>query len=91
MKWLRIPHSVFAAYDRDDRDKALWWWLHEIDTCTCGTRPDEWDLAKGGRPDAYRAELRKCWGCAARSAGEKQITADLGPGVSVVLTRTRGV
>lgn len=39
--------------------------VRERRTCRgCGTRPEEWDPARGGRADAYRPESRQCPGCA---------------------------
>lgn len=86
-----LPHSEFLAWDRDDRDKAIVWQIRRNQACpSCGTREDEWDPALGGRDDAYRAELRKCWGCDARAAAEKNIRESMGAGVSVTLIRNRG-
>lgn len=61
----RIRHSEFLGWDRDDRDKALAWHLHQSQTCPdCHTRPEEWDPARGGHRHAYHAEIRPCPGCA---------------------------
>lgn len=85
---LGLPRSTFLGWDRDDQDAAIVWSMRKRATCSsCGTREDEWDPALGGRDDAYRAELRKCWGCHATAAREKSITKEMGAGVSVVLIR----
>jgi hypothetical protein len=81
-----IAHSVFMSWDRDDRDKALWWEIHRRDRCPeCGTRLDEWDPGKGGHDHAYTAELRKCWGCNTTAAAKARITEEMGAGVHVAL------
>jgi hypothetical protein len=87
-----IPHSHFLGgppvWTREDRDKALWWHIHELGRCPeCGTRYDEWDPTKGGHDHAYVHELRKCWGCVEKAKGEDKVTDKMGPGVSVSLTR----
>lgn len=67
----RIPHSTFLAWDDDDRDKAIWHLRRKKEACgECGTRPDEWNEAKGGHRHAYVAEIRNCRGCEVRKAGE---------------------
>ena len=72
----------------DDRDKALWWEIHRREQCSeCGTRADEWDPYRGGHDLAYRTELRKCWGCAARAAAQKVVKEDDSSSVRVVLVR----
>lgn len=77
-----MPHSRFASWGRDDRDKAVWWEIHRRETCpSCGTRPDEWDPAKGGHDFAYVAELHQCHGCKTTAAAEKAITESMGAGV----------
>lgn len=87
---LGIRHSEFMSWDRDDRDKALWFHIHELETCPdCGTRPDEWDPDKGGSDTAYRAELHKCWGCNERALAEKKVTEAMGAGVRPVLVADR--
>ncbi|MGE3811319.1 MAG: hypothetical protein AB7I24_07205 [Candidatus Nanopelagicales bacterium] len=76
----------------EDREKAIWWSIHERERCPeCGTRPDEWDPAKGGHDHAYSYELLKCWGCEEKAKGEKKITDRMGVGVSVRLVRNTGV
>jgi hypothetical protein len=69
-----IPHSQFLAWAAEDRDKALWWLIHDRQTCKqCGTRPDEWDPDLGGSKDAYRWRVEpKCPGCAVLEVGEKR-------------------
>ncbi|MDN5853522.1 MAG: hypothetical protein L0K86_11885 [Actinomycetia bacterium] len=75
-------------FTRTDRDKAVWFEVHERERCpSCGTRADEWDPAKGGHDDAYVWELRKCWGCHTKAEGEKRIKDSHGAGVTVALTR----
>lgn len=68
-----IPHSVFLGrivgpgdptWLEDDREKALWWMIHENERCpNCGTRHEEFDRAAGGDPHAYEWKLRHCRGC----------------------------
>lgn len=59
-----IPLSAFLAWDEADQDAALIWQAHEARRCgSCGTHPDDWDPDKGGRRDAYHAEIRYCPGC----------------------------
>lgn len=65
----RIPHSAFLTWSQDDRDKAIWTYLRERQTCPdCGTRPEEWDPDKGGDRAAYRAVVRTCRGCQERQS-----------------------
>lgn len=60
----RIPHSHFLRWSPDDRDKAIWWHVRKTTACPrCRTRAEEWDPGRGGRRDAYRAELDRCDGC----------------------------
>jgi hypothetical protein len=73
-----IPHSVFLGrvvgpgepvWLGADRDKALWWLIHDRQTCRgCGTRPEEWedDL------HAYVAAPHHCRGCEVRAAADEQ-------------------
>jgi hypothetical protein len=83
-----IRHSVFLRWPVGDRDKALWWEIHRREACPqCGTRPDEWDPAKGGHDSAYQGELHKCWGCQAKVDAEKGITEQMGAGVHAILKR----
>lgn len=62
-KYLKM-HSEFLAYGQDDRDKAIWQYIRERQTCShCGTRPDEWDPDKGGSRNAYVGTIHRCQGC----------------------------
>lgn len=91
-----IPHSHFLGgppvWSALDRDKALWWLIHDSETCPeCGTRPEEWaewEPEDGDRGKPYLAELRKCWGCQERSRLQERVTDDMGAGVWVALNRT---
>ena len=86
-----IPRSRFLRWPQRDQDDAMAWALHERTRCpSCGTRPEDWDPEQGGRDDAYRAELHKCWGCDAKASAEKKIREDMGPGVFVTLVRVEG-
>jgi hypothetical protein len=83
----RLRHSEFLGWDQDDRDKAIWSVLRELETCAgCGTRPDEWedDL------DAFEAANELCRGCRALEIG-REAYKDRSPpaGVHVVLKRKR--
>lgn len=61
-----IRHSEFLGWDKDDRDKAIWFHLDQQQTCpSCGTRRDEWDPEQGGNPRAYVAKTEQCPGCQA--------------------------
>lgn len=87
-----ISHSHFLGgppvWTSEDRDKAVWYEIHKREACpSCGTRPDEWDPAKGGHDHAYTAELHKCWGCVEKAKAEKKITDQLGPGITARLVR----
>lgn len=72
-----IPHSVFLGRVVEqgdpqwldaDRDKALWWLIHERMTCqSCGTRPDEWD----DDLHAYSSEPTHCRGCEVKAQGDE--------------------
>jgi hypothetical protein len=88
-----IPHSVFLAWDADDRDKALWWLIHQRGTCpTCGTRPEEWDEDQGGDLHAYVAEPHQCRGCEVLAQGEEwfeQNRKQLRRGTTMRLMRAR--
>lgn len=86
----RIRHSEFLSWDADDRDKAVWHYVRERQTCrSCGTRPEEWDPARGGHHHAYVAESERCRGCEVRQAAEASLTGEEGRGVHVVLTRNQ--
>lgn len=88
-----IPHSTFAGWDRDDRDKALWWHIHRVETCqSCGTRPEEWDPDRGGDPDAYVATATHCRGCEVRARAEESFNRDKKQyrrGTTITLQRAR--
>jgi hypothetical protein len=78
-----IPLSEFLSWDEADQDAALVWQAHEARRCpSCHTHPDTWDETKGGRRDAYLAELVVCPGCrtleAARKREEKNANQPLG-------------
>lgn len=61
---MRIPHSVFLEWDKDDRDKATWHYLRERSRCRgCGTLPEEWDENRGGSRHAYAVAEHQCRGC----------------------------
>ncbi|WP_236574624.1 hypothetical protein [Nocardiopsis sp. FR26] len=58
-------------WSKADRDKALWVYIRERQTCTgCGTRPEEWDPEQGGSRTAYLPSVTVCPGC--RRIGERQ-------------------
>ena len=84
-----IFHSDFLARSQDDRDKAIWAWLRERQTCPeCGTRPDEWDPTNGGDRHAYLAQVDVCRGCQAVAGRSKGLTDEQRqPGMKVVLKR----
>lgn len=85
---LGIPHSRFAGWDRDDRDKAVVWQARKRQACpSCRTRPDEWDEKVGGSNTAYRAEIKACRGCEVVAGGQAQITKEHGNGAYVALVR----
>jgi hypothetical protein len=68
---LGLRHSEFTGWDRDDRDKALWFHIHEAQRCPgCGTRPEEWDPACGGDLHAYHMEPVHCRGCEVKAGAE---------------------
>lgn len=67
-----IPHSVFLGWDIDDRNKALWWMIHERQRCSnCGTRAEEWDEAQGGDLHAYASQPHHCRGCQVMAQGDE--------------------
>lgn len=91
----RIRHSEFLGWSPDDRDKAIWTWLRDRQTCAqCGTRPDEWDPDRGGHRRAYLAQIDVCRGCQAIDQRSKALTDEQRqPGMQVVLRKqevTRG-
>jgi hypothetical protein len=70
-RYYRISHSVFLAWSKADRDKALWAHIREAQTCSgCGTRPEEWDPDQGGSRTAYLPSVTTCPGC--QRIGERQ-------------------
>lgn len=61
---MRIPHSEFLEWDKQDRDKATWHHIRERSRCKgCGTLPEEWDETRGGSRHAYAVAERRCTGC----------------------------
>jgi len=87
----QIPHSTFLAWSKDDRDKAIWQYVRELQRCaSCGTRPDEWHESKGGRRDAYEAVLYVCPGCEQREIKAANLEGKTLPkGHSIRLIRRR--
>lgn len=90
-----ISHSHFLGgppvWTPLDREKAIWWEIYRRKTCTaCGTRADEWDPGEGGRDDAYRTEIHKCWGCEAKGTAEKDLTEKDGFNVRALLIKNTG-
>lgn len=64
-----IPHSAFLSWDRDDRDKALWWHIHQLQACPgCGTRSEDW----ADDPHAYEAQPVHCRGCEVKAQGDEE-------------------
>lgn len=88
----RIPHSEFLSWSQDDRDKALWWYVRERQTCPqCGTRDEEWDPQQGGHRHAYVATVETCRGCQALKTRESGLTdTERAGGNHVVLKRNAG-
>jgi hypothetical protein len=87
-----IPHSQFLDWRDSDRSKAIWWSVRQRAACpSCGTRAEEWDPAKGGSRDAYRAELVECPGCVERERAQDAPELKRQRGLSVSLVRNRGV
>lgn len=71
---LGIPHSQFLSWADDDQDKALAWLQERAQHCSrCGTRPDQWDPAKGGSRFAFYAELDRCLGCEVIDQAQRDI------------------
>lgn len=61
-----IPLSEFLTWDTHDQEAALLWQAHEARRCgQCRTHPWDWNPDKGGRRQAYTAEVVQCPGCAA--------------------------
>ncbi|MCK2214293.1 hypothetical protein MF672_010890 [Actinomadura sp. ATCC 31491] len=82
----RIPHSQFLSWPADDRDKAIAYYVRERSRCgTCGTRPEEWDEARGGDRHAYYAVERWCGGCAQIEAMRASMPGDTGRGIKISL------
>ncbi|GLY81834.1 hypothetical protein [Actinoallomurus iriomotensis] len=80
------------SWSQDDRDKAIWTWLRERQTCSsCGTRPDEWDPKRGGDRRAYVAQVEICRGCQAVQARNAGLTEDQRHGGAHVVLRPREV
>lgn len=64
-----LPHSEFLSWRREDRDKALWWVIHERTRCSsCGTRPDEFE----GDMNAFAAVPVHCRGCEIQAAADEE-------------------
>lgn len=76
------------AWDKDDRDKAIWQHVRSKQTCSqCGTRESEWLESQGGHRHAYGAELRRCPGCEAREGFRASIDeSKQGKGTYIALT-----
>jgi hypothetical protein len=87
-----IPLSAFLSWDDGDQEAALVWQGHEARRCpSCGTHPDDWDPARGGRRDAYAAEVVVCPGCRELDGGRAQ-SGDRPPhGAHLMLTRPEEV
>lgn len=84
----RIPHSQFLGWAEQDRDKAIWWHVRQLQTCqSCGTRSEEWDETRGGRRDAYGPQSQICRGCEVKQGYEASIHDEQGRGERVVLIR----
>lgn len=63
-----IPHSLFASWERADRDKALWWHIRQAQTCpSCGTHPDDW----ADDPWAFEAAPTHCRGCEVKGQADE--------------------
>jgi hypothetical protein len=78
-----IPHSHFLGgppvWQPDDREKALWWEIHERQRCPhCGTRPDEWNEEAGGDRHAYHVDVHHCRGCEVTAGGTEAFERDRG-------------
>jgi hypothetical protein len=87
-KYLKM-HSEFLAYSADDRDKAIWQFIRERETCrNCGTRPDEWDESKDGRRNAYHGVIVQCQGCVVIERTEEAPDMQTGRGKHVAMMKT---
>jgi hypothetical protein len=74
----RVRHSEFLDWLASDRDKAIWQFLRERQTCPhCGTRDEEWLDDTGKRKQAYIAHLIECEGCVVKERGEKEFEVEL--------------
>jgi hypothetical protein len=84
----QLPHSVFLAWDKDDRDKAIWQYVRAKQTCPqCSTREAEWLESAGGHRHAYEPVLKRCPGCEAREnyrAGVDESKQGMGTYVALV-------
>ena len=80
-----IPHSVFLGrpvgpgeptWTVDDRQKALWWLIHDAEKCKqCGHRAEEFDPARGGDLHALEWTARHCRGCEILAQGDDWLRA----------------
>lgn len=63
--------------------------VRETSACSqCGTRPEEWDPARGGHRRAYLATVEVCRGCQAiAQRGESLSEEQRNRGYQVVLSR----
>lgn len=87
-------HSEFLALSQDDRDKAIWEYLEDRNTCQhCGTRSEEWYDDTGKYRAAYVADLTECEGCVVKLRGEAEAEQELRDfrGSRVVLVRNQEV
>lgn len=81
-------------WTEDDRDKALWWMIHEREKCpSCGTRSDEHDPKQGGDLHAYEWKTTHCRGCEILAQGRDwyeraQKQGSLRRGTTIVLRPT---
>lgn len=84
-----IPLTTFLDWPEQDQDAALVWQAHEGRRCpSCHTHPDDWTPGKGGRRDAYRAEVIVCPGCRELDAAKDQAgNAHTPHGAHLMLTR----
>lgn len=58
----------------DDRDKALWWLVHERERCpSCQHRAEETDPKQGGDPHAFEWTLRHCRTCEILAQGSDKL------------------
>ncbi|WFE45301.1 hypothetical protein [Verrucosispora sp. WMMD1129] len=80
---------MFLGWSKDDRDKAIWQYVRDKQTCrSCGTRPDEWATDAGGHQHAYGAAVARCRGCEVLEAERDRIKdKPLGGGTYVRLER----